>query len=77
MYIRRSKQIATEEEREKWQQLDNNYMTDESSDGEDGLLSHHPAWRSNGRHGRHDTAEGVIVHKQNFYHYISVFVFQS
>ena len=24
-----------------------------------------------------DTAEGVIVHKHNFYHYISVFVFQS
>ena len=23
------------------------------------------------------TAEGVIVHKHNFYHYISVFVFQS
>ena len=70
MYIRRSEHIATEEERERWQQLDNNYMTDESSviilpgDLVVGLE-------------QIDTAGVIIVHKHNFYHYISVVVFQS
>lgn len=49
IYIRRSKYIDTAEEREKWQQIDNRYMSDESSDEEGGLSVHHPTWRSLGK----------------------------
>ena len=48
-YKRRSKYIANAEEREKWQQIDNRTMSDESFDEEGGLSVHRPTWRSSGK----------------------------
>ncbi len=50
LYIRRSKYVISTAEREKWQQIDSRYMTDEYSSDEDSSLSlHHPTWRSVGK----------------------------
>ena len=50
LYIRRSKYVVSTAEREKWQQMDSRYMTDEySSDEDSGLSVHHPTWRSVGK----------------------------
>ena len=50
LYIRRSKYVVSTTEREKWQQIDSHYMTDEYSSDEDSSLSvHHPTWRSVGK----------------------------
>ena len=48
--LRRSKYVVSTAEREKWQQIDSRYMTDEySSDEDSGLSVHHPTWRSVGK----------------------------
>ena len=50
LYIRRSKYVISTAEREKWQQIDSRYMTDEYLSDEDSNLSlHHPTWRSVGK----------------------------
>ena len=47
--IRRSKCINNTAEREKLQQIYNQHMTNASSDDVNGLLHHHPSWRSSGK----------------------------
>ena len=47
-YIHRSRYILSVEEREKWQQVDNRFMSDKSSNEEGVLSVHHHTWRSSG-----------------------------
>ena len=51
LFNRRERFLKTENERKYWKQLDYRYMSQESSEDEDGsivYLVHSPAWRSDG-----------------------------